>query len=99
MGTKSNMKCREATAHVDDEARHQKIEKARKLIFRKGARIKGKHVKDILGLQSLVPTRASLSLTACCVLAAYYYHTECIFSVPFQVFIQFFHSVCCGLAP
>jgi hypothetical protein len=33
-----------------------KIEKAWKLIFWKGARIEGKHVKDILGLQSLILT-------------------------------------------
>jgi hypothetical protein len=62
MGTKSNLKYREVTVHVDDEACRQKIEKARKIIFQKGAGIEGKHVKDILSEQSLVPMQVSVSL-------------------------------------
>jgi len=59
MGTKSDMTRREATARVDDDARRWNIKRARKLIFEKGVRIEGKHIRDLLGPQSLVPTRVS----------------------------------------
>jgi hypothetical protein len=62
MGTKSNLKCCEVTVHVDDEACCQKIEKAQKIIFQKGAGIEGKCVKDILSKQSLVLMQVSVFL-------------------------------------
>lgn len=63
METKSDMTHREAATCVDDEAHRQKIKKVWKLIFWKGAGIEGKHIKDILNPQSLIPTRVSVSPT------------------------------------
>jgi hypothetical protein len=61
MGMKADMKHRETTARVDTQARRYDINRARKFVFEKGARIDGKHIKDLLGPQSLVPTRVSFS--------------------------------------
>jgi len=63
MGTKPDMKHREVTARVDDQPHRYNIERAWQFIFKKGARIDGKHVRDLLGPQSLVPTRVSVSPT------------------------------------
>ena len=59
MGTKRDMHNREVTVRVDDNACRWSIKQARKLIFQKGARINGKHIRGILDPQSLVPTRVS----------------------------------------
>ncbi len=46
----------------DSEARQQKVEKARQLIYEKGIAITSKKIEDILQPQSLTPTRVSTRL-------------------------------------
>jgi len=59
MGTEGDMLDRLTLQRVDDQARRNKINRARKLIFERGAPVDGKRVKSILNSESLVPTRVS----------------------------------------
>ena len=47
---------------VDDAARRDKVERARKFIFKDGVGVEGQWVKDLLDPQSLTPIRVSFSL-------------------------------------
>ena len=66
MGTKSDMQNRASYARVDNGIRRAKIAKARKLVYEKGASIKGNTVKSILGAESMVPTTVSATPDLCC---------------------------------
>jgi len=95
MGTKIDLKTRQATQRVDDERRHRKVEKARKLIFKHGVGISGRRIKKILQDESLVPTRAS-NLCTNLTSITYYFISECLlYTVP-RIYIQFFFDVCRG---
>jgi hypothetical protein len=59
MGTEGDMLDQLTLQRVDDQARCNKINRARKLIFERGAPVDGKRVKSILNSESLVPTRVS----------------------------------------
>jgi hypothetical protein len=61
MGTEGDMNDRITLRRVDDQARRNKIDRARKLIFQRGAPVDGKRVKSVLNSESLVPTRVSCS--------------------------------------
>lgn len=61
MGTEGDMNDRITLRRVDDQARRNKIDRACKLIFQRGAPVDGKRVKSVLNSESLVPTRVSCS--------------------------------------
>lgn len=62
MGRTTDLQHRSTYVRVDDKARRAKIEKARQLVYTKGASINGPAVKNVLQLESMVPTRVC---TAC----------------------------------
>ena len=59
MGTQSDA-IQHGRLRNDNDRTTQKIEKARKLIFKKGLPIRHKQVQRILGEHSMVPTQVSL---------------------------------------
>jgi hypothetical protein len=59
MGTEGNMNDCITLRHVDDQAHHNKIDRACKLIFQHGVPVDGKQVKSVLNSESLVPTHVS----------------------------------------
>ncbi|KAG2067990.1 hypothetical protein BDR04DRAFT_1129377 [Suillus decipiens] len=61
MGTESDMLDHSTLQHVDNQAWHNKINHAHKLIFQCGAPVDGKQVKSILNSESLVPTHNAFS--------------------------------------
>jgi hypothetical protein len=61
MGTTTDLQNRITLQRVDDDARRAKIAKARKLVYEKGASIKGPTVERKLGEESMVPTTVRVS--------------------------------------
>jgi hypothetical protein len=62
LGSRRDMNDRVKLRRVDNTARQQAVEHARRLLFEKGVSIGNKQISDILGAQSLVPTRVCLRL-------------------------------------
>lgn len=60
LGTKNDKKRRETLARVDNEDQRNTVELARERIYKDGASINSKSIKDLLGPQSLTPTRVSV---------------------------------------
>jgi len=63
IGSKTDTKMRVMLVRKDSEARQQKVEKARHLIFEKGIAITSKKIEEMLQPQSLTPTRVSARLS------------------------------------
>ncbi|KAF8165838.1 hypothetical protein B0H34DRAFT_856090 [Crassisporium funariophilum] len=61
LGTKHDMKMRKTSMRVDNKPRQDLVEKARKLIYVKGARVGGKAVAELLGRECLTPNRNAFS--------------------------------------
>ena len=61
LGTELDMQKRQSIEGIrtDDDARKRRVERARKAIYVKGKPIASKHVNNLLGDESLVPTRVS----------------------------------------
>jgi len=59
IGSKTDTRSRLKLVRKDDEARRQKIEAARRLMFEKGVNITSERIEKILRPQSLTPTRVS----------------------------------------
>jgi hypothetical protein len=64
MGTTTDLQNRITLQRVDDDSRREKIAEARKLVYEKGASIKGPTVGRKLGQESMVPTTVRVSW--CC---------------------------------
>jgi hypothetical protein len=92
MGMKIDLENRQATQRVDDERRHRKVEKARRLIFQHGVGINGQRIKKILQDESLVPTRVS-NLCINLRFVSDHFISERIFNTVSQIYIQFFLDV------
>jgi hypothetical protein len=59
MGSKADLDNRVSQVRIDNHARRANIAKARKLVYEKGASVKGTTVNRILGSESMVPTVVS----------------------------------------
>ena len=58
LGTLNDQRRRDH-AHIDNKHMRSLVELARKLIFQKGRLVNGTAIQNILGSQSLTPTRVS----------------------------------------
>lgn len=93
LGSKRDMQDRVKLKRVDDEARREKIESARKLIFEKGISLGSKRITDILGAKSLVPTRVcpNDAFLPCSALTI---SIECILRTLIRSWIQLLRAIC-----
>jgi hypothetical protein len=74
MGSKADLENRVSQVRVDNHVRRAKIAKARKLVYEKGASIKGTTVDSILELESMVPTVVSATHECWHFMCAYFFH-------------------------
>jgi hypothetical protein len=72
MGSKADLENR--VSRVDTHVRRANIAKARKLVYEKGASIKGTTVDSILGSESMVPTVVSAMHECWHFMCAHFFH-------------------------
>ena len=74
MGSKADLENRVSQVRVDNHVQRANIAKARKLVYEKGASIKGTTVNSILGSESMAPTVVSATLECWHLICAYFFH-------------------------